>query len=324
MMFVIAGHSLNFWRGTWFAVETVIIPSTLLPILGDWISSIHTCGFTLISGYLFYYLRYEKMRYPHFGPFLMSKVKRLIVPYLFVSIIWVAPIVTYFFNYSWLDLVEKFVLGTSPSQLWFLLMLFTVYAIFYLLGDFINQHFFLGLGVILFLYLLGWIWAYLLPNLYQIQKALQFVPFFWIGFQIRKYDDFALKIPPIILVAADILLFVITQYLDLQEGMYAKILNIGFSFALNIVGAVMAFVILQQIASRINWNNGKFKFLSRHTMIIYLFHQQVIYFCIILLNGLVHPYVHAMLNFVIAILVSSVIAIILMKFMCTRFLVGEK
>lgn len=317
MFLVVLYHCIYFWNGNWFSVETTIIPAKYLLIIATWLNSFHIYGFTLVSGYLFYHLRYEKVHYQHFVPFLKNKVKRLIVPYLFVAVIWVAPISRYFFEYSWVDLVDKYVLGTSPSQLWFLLMLFNVYILFYLLSDFINQHLFLGIVVILSLYALGLVWAILLPNWYQIGTALRYMPFFWIGFQIRKHNDFILNAPPAVLIISDIFLFVVTYYLDTQE-------SLGVSFVLHIVGAVMAFVILQQIASRINWNNGKFKFLARHTMIIYLFHQQVIYFCIILLKDIVHPYVHPVLNFAIAILVSAAIAIILMKFKYTRFLVGEK
>ena len=59
-------------------------------------------------------------------------------------------------------------------------------------------------------------------------------------------------------------------------------------------------------------------------MTIYLFHQQIIYVCLYALNGLVNPYIHATINFIVAMISSSIISLILMKFKSTRILIGEK
>ena len=53
---------------------------------------------------------------------------------------------------------------------------------------------------------------------------------------------------------------------------------------------------------------------------IYLFHQQIIYLTIILLNGRVIPIVQVFLSFSIAIVVTSFMVIILRKFKITRLL----
>lgn len=45
---------------------------------------------------------------------------------------------------------------------------------------------------------------------------------------------------------------------------------------------------------------------------------------ICLLNGVVNPYLHAVINFVGAMLISSAISWILMRFRATRMLIGEK
>ena len=67
-----------------------------------------------------------------------------------------------------------------------------------------------------------------------------------------------------------------------------------------------------------------FIFLSKRSMPIYLFHQQVIYFTIIWFNGKVNPYINVAVNFIVAIVLSVIISSILMKFKVTRFLIGEK
>ena len=41
-------------------------------------------------------------------PFVVGKAKRLLVPFAFVSLIWVIPISSCFFAYSFEDVFEKF------------------------------------------------------------------------------------------------------------------------------------------------------------------------------------------------------------------------
>ena len=96
-------------------------------------------------------------------------------------------------------------------------------------------------------------------------------------------------------------------------------------FFLHIIGAVMAFVILQKIAGVVKWRENKvFRALAEYSMPMYLFHQQIIYFVIIWLNGSMNPYIHATINFIVAIAGSFAISCVLMKFKVTRFLIGEK
>ena len=87
----------------------------------------------------------------------------------------------------------------------------------------------------------------------------------------------------------------------------------------------MAFVVLQKMAEKVKWKESKaFNIIAKQSMPIYLFHQQVIYFFIYWLNGVVNPYIHASINFIGAMVVSIIISSILMKFKCTRLLIGEK
>ena len=73
---------------------------------------------------IFLFLKNEKRKYDEFTPFLYGKIKRLIVPYIFVCIAWVIPIGICISNYTLSDIMKKYLLATAPSQLWFLWMLF--------------------------------------------------------------------------------------------------------------------------------------------------------------------------------------------------------
>lgn len=94
MILVILGHACAFWSGHWFT-ENPIIPSRSLDTLYAWINSYHIYGFALVSGYIFVF-KIMSGGYSDFLQFLCNKVKRLLVPYLFVALIWVAPVSAFF------------------------------------------------------------------------------------------------------------------------------------------------------------------------------------------------------------------------------------
>lgn len=325
MLLVVAYHCLVFWTGTWFT-ENPVFESSKLSFLSLWLNSFHIYGFALISGYIFYFLKCERGKYSSFISFAVNKEKRLLVPYVFVSLIWVIPFAIYFFCFDMSDIIKRYVLGISPNQLWFLLMLFFVFMIFYPLTSFFEKHNVGGALTVLAIYGVGLIGSMVLPNVFQVLKACTYLPLFWLGFKIRQYgSDTLMKIPSLVWITADVLLFIIVQYLSGFDATIIKLLNLGFTFLLHIIGALMAFVVLQKLANRVNWKESKaFTLLSKNSMPVYLFHQQVIYVFISLLNGVINPYIHAGINFIGAMVISLIISTLLMKFKWTRFLIGEK
>ncbi len=116
MLIVVIYHSILFWTGTWF-VEEPTYAAPLLATVAQWMNTFHIHTFTLVSGYLFYYLKIEKGKYDKFLPFVVNKVKRLLVPYVFIALAWAIPFGVYFFSYSISDIIIKFGLGISPNQL---------------------------------------------------------------------------------------------------------------------------------------------------------------------------------------------------------------
>jgi len=324
MILVVLYHSVVFWTNGWFS-EAVQYPSEILRNIANWLNSFHIYGFTLVSGYLFFYLRFERDKYKAFQPFMLNKVKRLIIPAVMLTLIWVAPITNLFFDFNVIDNVKRYVLAISPNQIWFLWMLFFVFIIAWLLSKIFYGNKILGAGVVLLLYGVGLAGSTLIPNCFQIWTALQYVVFFWIGFKIRQNgSNLLMRIPSIVWIVSDVVLFAVIQFIP-TTGMIFSVLNLGLTFLLNIVGALMAFIVLQKIANCVNWKESKvFAFLSARSMPVYLFHQQVIYFTITWLNGAVNPYFNAVVNFAVALVVSLFISSILLKFKSTRFLIGEK
>lgn len=325
MLVVVLYHCILFWGGNWF-VEEPVHTATVFSVVAQWMNTFHIYAFALVSGYLFFYLKCEKGKYEKFLPFAINKAKRLLVPYVFVSLVWVIPFALYFFQYSFSDIMRRFGLGVSPNQLWFLLMLFGVFVIFYPLSNFFQRHNVAGAILVLAFYGVGFVGLAVLPNVFQIFCACTYVPLFWLGFKIRQYGSQSLrKIPTIVWIAVDILLFVLFRALSGVNGIAFQLLRYGLNFLLRIIGALMAFVSLHNLADRVNWKNSKlFGFLGKHSMSVYLLHQQVVYVFIFWLNGLINPYVHATVNFVGAMVVSLLISSLLLNFKWTKFLMGEK
>ena len=74
--------------------------------------------------------------------------------------------------------------------------------------------------------------------------------------------------------------------------------------------------------NKFNDKNKIYKYFSNNSFGIYLFHQQIIYFVIFLLNDTVHPIIIFILSFTISIIVSSIMSSILRKNKITKNMFG--
>ena len=325
MTLVILYHSMIFWGGDWFNVKSVAIQCNVLIYLAQYLNSFHIYGFVLISGYIFEYLKNERNRYKKFLAFVVNKIKRLLIPYVFVAFVWVIPISSVWNLYTPNEIFTKFVLCVGPSQLWLLWMLFDVFIIVWFLYKWTRN----DLGAILISILslgIGIIGGKLLTNIFCIWTAFTYIPYFVIGMKIREKKNFCFyKIPKYAWPIIQILLFSLWQITGDNQEIIFKLLSIVFQYCTYIFGALMSFFVLQGLAEKVDWRNNKmFMFLSKQSMAIYLFHQQIIYFTISYFNGKINPFSNVLMNFLIAILLSSLIGKFLMRFKCTRVLVGEK
>ena len=106
-------------------------------------------------------------------------------------------------------------------------------------------------------------------------------------------------------IISHIMLFLIFSYLHSFNSLLFKILSLDMTIGLQVLGAIMAFPILQKIASNVNWQQSTLlqKF-TQKSMAIFLLYQQIIYFNIYWFNGVVNPYLNAAINFVVAVVVS--------------------
>ncbi len=322
MLLVILYHSSVFWKGNWFSVVEPGHSSFILSAFSSWLNSFHVYGFALISGYIFAYKRMQGS-YKKYLPFIKNKAKRLIIPYIFVASVWVIPFAEYYFRYSLKELILRYVLCTSPNQLWFLWMLFIEFVIAWPLWNISYRKPLIVWGVMLPLYAIGIICQQYVDNYFCIWTGFQFAVFFYIGMRIRIKEEtstyFINRIPTSVWVVLDAVLFILR--IKVQQPLMEQIVIL----LLHLVGSIMSFKALNQLALKVKWREWKWlNALSRVSMPVFLFHQQIIYVVISLLNGLISPYVIVLLNFLISLTVSFGISTILMKWKTTRYLIGEK
>lgn len=322
MILVIFCHAADFWTGNWFT-KNPLIPCNTIGIIAEIIGSFHIYCFVLVSGYIFYY-KYSNGGYRKYSEFIKTKIQRLIIPYVFVSIIWVAPIACFFFKFNVIQVFRNFVLAEAPNQLWFLWMLFGVFIIYWPLAKFFQDKNILGFFLAVSFFGFGTIGDYLFPNIFQVWTAFKYVLFFWIGTKIRQYESekiYRYGIPALALFV----FFFITRSILLPEidGVLFSVFNIGLGLLINVFGAIGAFITLQIISERIQWkDNGIFVLLANKTMPMYLFHQQIIYFVIFYLNGALNPWIHMSISFLISTVLSLMISIVLEQFRITSALIG--
>ena len=332
MALVVMGHSVALWAPEgWFNMPPAY-PSKLMTFLTVFFGEMHIYCFTIVSGYLYAYLKFEKGKYTLFVPFVKNKVHRLLVPFVFVSVVWAVPFYYYFFKPDFYIIARKFLLAESPSQLWFLMMLFGVFMLVYPVPHPIINNFKTGGMLSAFIYVCGIIGGQFMPNFFQIFAAMQYFLFFWIGMQIRSSEInptiFHFKRWHIILICAVLYIVLLVWYIyciGQDISLALKIFNRCLKIIRNVSGSLMAFYILLYLAEKIDYKNKYiFQFLKEYNIVVYIFHQQIIWCVITLLNGRCSPFLMAFTSFIVSFGCSMLIAYVLGKFNITRTLVGLK
>lgn len=185
MGFIVLYHSLAIWLPEgWFG--TPAWKSTSFSLIAQWLNSFHIYAFVLISGYIFAYLKFECNKYQNFAGFIKNKAKRLLLPYVVVTIVWNVPWDYAFQTESNRIAVSDYLFALSPSQLWFLWMLFGVFVMAYFLAGVMWRKPLFGLVISLALYAISIVGGVFLPNVFQIWYACRFIMLFFAGMMIRK------------------------------------------------------------------------------------------------------------------------------------------
>lgn len=325
MLLVVFYHACMFFTGNWFVKVEPVYEAKYIAELAYWLNTFHVQTFTMASGYIFYYLRYSCGKYRDLKSDLKKRCFKLIIPYITTSICWVIPISIFFYGLNLKQLFKDYVLGISPSQLWFLLMLFWVWLFFYFFSDKIVVSWKSMIIFFVFSCLCSGILVVLGINCLQINTAIKYSVFFFFGgflfhnkiFIKKRYLLLLFIVSLIAYYGLYIMLDVDCVVIEVMLYWYKTFVSILEIFVM--VCTVQHILLNERIAIFLKkftdtWEQSSFG--------IYLFHQQIIYFCIMLLNGKVYPSVQVFLSFLISLFLSKLIVKVLSKFRMTRFVFG--
>ncbi len=326
MLLVIIYHAVCLWaEGGWFN-QAPAISSPILGRISNVLNFIHIYTFAFVSGYLFYYNKFETQKYDSFKTVALKRAKRLLLPYIIVALIWVIPFYVYFYSPTPIDVVRKYLLVEAPSQLWFLVMLFVLFCLFYLLSNIFNKcKIVLGGGISIGFYVLGIIGNIFLPNIFQIWTACKYLFFYWLGFVFRKEQDLFLKrIHWIFYLLCFVLIYVAYVFLKQKGGIYENIAAIAISPVCSTFGVLFVVTCISSFNCEKIGQNKLFNCLNKHNFTMYLFHQQLIYITIALLNGKASNALIVLCNLIIAIFGSLLISFVLSKIPKIKNIFGYK
>lgn len=324
MIIIVLYHSCIFFGGEWFACLKIVYEADYLNYLVKWFSTFHIQAFSMASGFLFYYLKKEKNKYNNIKKDIKKRSKRLLIPYVFTCILWVIPIGNYFFKYSIKDIFVNYFLMVSPSQLWFLPMIFLVFCFFEIFSDKIKINF-KGLIICYCLTtIIGYVLQFFEINYFQISTAIRYILYFYLGGVLYSCKD-KINLKQICICIGGII--ILLPYLIVMKDTSDKLLkyfNILITPVLSLCEVSLIYVVCDVLVNKkkIKLNGKLYKLLEENSFGIYLFHQQIIYFCIILLNGIVHPIIQCLISFIVATSTSLLMSVIFKKHKSTRFMFG--
>lgn len=323
MISVVLQHSMAVYVN-WF--RTPKINSEFYAFFNNYLSSYHIYIFIFVSGYLYFYTTYEIKKKETIIEFIIKKFKRLIIPYILISIFYVYPIriiTNKSYGLSLYNIVNDIFLSKNPSHLWFLLMLFWIFIIFRVLDERIKKY--NKVVMLLTLYILFIVGKILnkfnLLNILQISNVIQYIIFFYAGFICRmKFKIIECKLNNIKishLFIIQIILIFIKQFLNNNQSIIMQLIVVIMDPLIAFIGIALFYLIVNIILS-LNENivdSKIYLFLKYNNFNIYLLHMPIIQIILsVIYDKMISPTVLVLICFTISIWISSIISIILNKY----------
>lgn len=314
--------------------DFIVLPFKPLEYFNEFFVKFHTQAFTFLSGYLFYFLKYEKNKYNTPKKDIIHRAKRLLLPYA-VMLIWVIPFYFTFEHGTVKTAISKYVLAVAPSQLWYLVMLFGVFVIFYFISNFISKHCRLFFFVFYIIFGAAIVMSQIIPDYFQLWTILKYLLYFHFGFATRKgvfrhiwkmHDtrNNAVADTVIYVLLYALLIFIDYKFLLGTDINLLKIISKAIDPFISLIG-ITAMVKLFAVVCSLNFVNSKFfKVLVRYNFTVYLIHQQLVYIPLAICSTKIHPLLLVIINFVFSLLGSLAISRLLNNFEITRKIFGLK
>ena len=320
ILLVVLYHSIALWRPNGWLGQMPAIKSNFLGYIAMWLNTFHIYTLTFISGYVFCYLFEESQKYCSFAKDIRKRFKRLIIPYIFVAVFWCIPFQIIFFKSNIKDILEKYILAITPSQLWYLIMMFGVFIIFYYLIEntrIREKNTLYIFTLLLILNIICGILNSLLPNILQIFTIGQHLVFYYLGYKARTINltkIYNLRWKYLFIV--NIIMYIIYINIFTNKLLIFKIISRCLFPFLNISGILNSFIGVNLFINKFGiqiFNLKTYKMLSEKSFNVYLFHQQIIFCIILIFNKRMSPIILISMNFIFSIFIAIMISIIILK-----------
>lgn len=323
MLVVVFYHACMFFTGTWFDRASPVYEAGYLSVIAKYLNTFHVQTFTMASGFLFYALKTEQGKYSnHLKADICKRAKQLFLPYISAILFWALPFYIVYSGFNIRQITYKYVLGCAPSQLWFLPMLLWLFAVAYIVFQ-KHRPSKIGLASSILISIGG---GYILNkigciNILQIVTAVKYAMFYYLGVYLYEKRTKLSTEKIIFCILLSVGGFVISNLIVDGSSFLMKILDLLTSTFGSLAGILMIYGLATVIGSAAG-NNAVWKFLKKNSFGIYLFHQQLIYPCIMLLNGRVYPIIQVTICFILAIAGASIMAEFFRKYKVTKILFG--
>jgi len=335
ILIVVLGHSMVVYQYSW-GIYTPLVKSSFFNLLKTYIDTFQMPLFIFISGYMYYYCRKECGKYKKLGKFSLDKVKRLLVPYICIALIYVLPIrmmTEYkgYHGYNAIKIIYKYILtGLDVGHLWYLLAIFEIFIAFYLLEAIITK---IGVPASFIIIACANIISYKSPNIFQISGSIHYFMFFYLGYIIRRYEKnfvskFNGKKNTVLIVMLFILqlLFLVVSLKISNNNIIGTLFKNSIFLLSNISGTIFYFTVLSLISYKYKSlnSNRTLKFLDKESFAIYLFHSPLIYIMLkYIADKNISPFLVVPSMFIIILFGSLGISYVIKKTKILKFIIGS-
>ena len=315
-LLVVVGHTTRMYTPT--GVYVPLNESVFLNYLTEYIYKFHMPLFICISGCIYGYC-IDQGKYKNTRLFLLNKVKRLLIPYLFCGFFYVAPIMQLLkidtMGY-WKYCLSGIILSHNARHLWFILALFWIFVLATFMKPLLNSP--KGVVVLIVISYILHRYAYSIPAAFQIPAACNYQIYFFIGIFLNRFYEkvenalskfrYIFMIFPVILVN----MFVwnpnqMTNTIYIFMGM--TMIMVFSHWCVSLKSNVL--------------NTFLYKCIQKNTFGIYLFHPMIIYVLFYLFGDYdISPYLLSGGIFLISIAVSMIIAYVI-RSLHLEILIGE-
>lgn len=320
IILVVVGHSIILYTGWTYMETSRTIP--YIQILRKVINILEMPLFMSVSGYVFYY---SMKKNTDFLKFVLIKVKRVLLPFLFVGMFWMTPIRMLMNVKGWrksylANVWQNLILQKSVGHLWYLVSLFLIFVTFYGIVWILNRAEatismeLLILVATFFVSMRVKDGSFFVTDIISIKRYFMYLFWFFLGYLMNKYSEKITiaghgpertRIGLISMILC--VVFFIMDCIDATSITY---------YATAFFGVIAVYSCMPDTTSRVT------EVIEKNSYGIYLFHSPMIYFTFTFLAEQ-NPYMVVLIN-VIGLGAISIGITCLLRRTPLAFVIGEK